>query len=79
MDKREEANRAAAEHVERLRQRLRAGKAEIGRQRTVVDENRTHLADMSRWIEQTDRHLGEERLRRQADGSTPDGSTPVGD
>jgi hypothetical protein len=36
-----------------------------------VDANRDHMADMSRWIEQTDRHLGEERARRQADGFTP--------
>jgi hypothetical protein len=64
MDKREEANRAAAEHVELLRKRLQEGKDEIGR-------HRDHMADMSRWIEQTDRHLGEERARRQADGFTP--------
>ncbi len=71
MDKREALNRAAAEHVQRLRQRLQDGKDEIGRQRSVVDANRDHMADMSRWIEQTDRHLGEERARRQADGATP--------
>jgi len=70
MDKREEANRAAAEHVELLRKRLQEGKDEIGRQRGVVDANRDHMADMSRWIEQTDRALGEERARRQASGST---------
>jgi len=69
MDKREEANRAAAEHVERLRKQLEDGKEEIGRQRGVVDANRDHMADMSRWIEQTDRALGEERARRQ-NGST---------
>jgi uncharacterized protein with von Willebrand factor type A (vWA) domain len=73
MDKREEVNRAAAEHVERLRKRLQDGKDEIGRQRGVVDANRDHLADMSRWIEQTDLHLGEERARRQADGARPSG------
>ena len=71
MDKREEANRAAREHVERLRKRLQDGKDEIGRQRGVVDANRDHMADMSRWIEQTDLHLGEERARRQADGARP--------
>jgi hypothetical protein len=73
MDKREEANRAAREHVERLRKRLQDGKDEIGRQRGVVDANRDHMADMSRWIEQTDVHLGEERARRQADGARPSG------
>ena len=73
MDEREAANRAAAEHVKRLRKRLRDGQAEIGRQREVVDSNRDHMADMSRWIEQTDRHLGEERARRQADAARPSG------
>jgi hypothetical protein len=73
MDKREAANRAAAEHVERLRKRLEEGKDEIGRQRGVVDANRDHMSDMSRWIEQTERHLGEERARRQADGFRPAG------
>jgi hypothetical protein len=73
MDKREEANRAAAEHVERLRKRLADGKDEIGRQRGVVDANRDHMADMSRWIEQTDRQLGEERARRNADSARPSG------
>ena len=73
MDKREEANRAAAEHVELLRKRLQEGKDEIGRQRGVVDANRDHMADMSRWIEQTDLHLGEERARRQAEGARPSG------
>jgi len=73
MDKREEANRAAAEHIARLRKRLQDGKNEIGRQRGVVDANRDHMADMSRWIEQTDRQLSEERARRQADGARPSG------
>lgn len=71
MDEREAANRAAAEHVERLKKRLADGKQEIGRQRAAVDETRDHMADMSRWIEQTDQRLGEERARRNADGATP--------
>ena len=73
MDKREEANRAAAEHVERLRETASGGKIDIGRQRGVVDANRDHMADMSRWIEQTDLHLGEERARRQATALRPSG------
>jgi len=73
MDKREAVNRDVAEHVKRLRKRLEDGKDEIGRQRAVVDANRDHMADMSRWIEQTDRHLGEERARRRADASRPAG------
>ena len=73
MDEREAVNRAAAEHVQRLRKRLQDGKYEIGRQRGVVDANRDHMADMSRWIEQTALHLGEESARRQADGARPAG------
>ena len=68
MDKREEVNRAAAEHVERLRKRLQDGKDEIGRQRGVVDANRDHMADMSRWIEQTDLELNRTRTRREQPG-----------
>ena len=70
MDKREAANLDAAAHVERLRRRLAEGKDEIGRQRQVVDANRDHITDMSRWIEQTDRHLDEARAQAHADSST---------
>jgi hypothetical protein len=66
MDEREQANRFVADHVARLRQRLRAGKDEIERQRAVVAETNEHLTGMRRWIEQTDRHLGDERERRNA-------------
>jgi hypothetical protein len=66
MDEREAVNRSVADHLARLRQRLAAGKAEIARQRAVVDETHEHLAGMSRWIEQTNLHLGEERAWRRA-------------
>ena len=67
MDEREAANRAAAEHVERLRTSLREGKAEIARQRASVGDTNEHLSGMQRWIQQTDAHLGEERARRERD------------
>ena len=67
MDDREAANRAAQEHIERLRRQLADGKSEIDRQRASVDETREHMSGMSRWIEQTEQSLGEERARR----STP--------
>ena len=70
MDDREQANRTIADHVARLRQRLVAGKDEIQRQRAVVDATNEHLTGMRRWIEQTERHLGNERARRD-EGSTP--------
>jgi hypothetical protein len=68
MDEREELNRSAADYLARMRQRLSDGKSEIERQRAVVDENHEHLAGMSRWIEQTDLQLGQERARRQRHG-----------
>jgi hypothetical protein len=64
MDEREAANRSAAAYLARLRQRLTDGKTEIERQRASVDATHEHLAGMSRWIEQTDRQLGQERERR---------------
>jgi phage shock protein A len=67
MDEREALNRAVAEHLARLRQRLADGKSEIERQRASVDATHEHLADMSRWIEQTDEQLGRERGRRDDD------------
>jgi phage-related tail protein len=64
MDERETTNRSAAEHVDRTRQRLAVGQAELARQRAAVSETERHLSGMQRWIEQTDRHLGDERARR---------------
>lgn len=64
MDDRERANRSAREHIERLRRRLADGQDEIARQRASVDETREHMSGMSRWIEQTEQSLGEERARR---------------
>jgi hypothetical protein len=71
MDEREALNRAVADHLARLRQRLADGKSEIERQRASIDATHEHLAGMSRWIEQTDLQLGPERARRNADGDTP--------
>jgi len=68
MDEREAANHAVAEYLERLRHRIADGKSEIERQRASVNETHEHLAGMSRWIEQTDRQLGQERERRAGRG-----------
>ena len=68
MDEREAANRSVADYLARLRQRIEDGKSEIERQRASVDETHEHLAGMSRWIEQTDRELGQERERRRSRG-----------
>jgi flagellar biosynthesis chaperone FliJ len=68
MDEREAVNRSMADYLARLRQRIADGKSEIERQRASVDETHEHLAGMSRWIEQTDRQLGQERERRGSHG-----------
>jgi hypothetical protein len=64
MDEREAANRSAAEYLAHLRQRLADGRSELERQRALIDETHEHLAGMSRWIEQTDLQLSQERARR---------------
>lgn len=72
MDEREARNRSIADHVARLRERLVAGKDEIDRQKAAVDETNEHLTGMRRWIEQTDRQLGNERARRGLASTTSD-------
>lgn len=61
----QDALREAAEHVEETRRRLAAGEVELQRQRESVAETERHLTGMSRWIEQTERQLGEQRARRE--------------
>jgi septal ring factor EnvC (AmiA/AmiB activator) len=68
MDEREAANRSAADYLARLRQRLADGKSEIQRLRESIDATHEHLAGMSRWIEQTDLQLRDERDRRMSGG-----------
>ncbi|HEY8722733.1 MAG TPA: hypothetical protein VIL92_02595 [Gaiellaceae bacterium] len=68
MDEREAANRSAANYVARLRQRIADGKSEIQRLRESIDATHEHLAGMSRWIEQTDLQLDDERAGRMSGG-----------
>jgi len=70
MDEREAANRSVADYLGRLRQRLAEGRAELQRQRALIDETHEHLAGMSRWIEQTDLELRRTRTpaERPRDG-----------
>jgi ribosome-interacting GTPase 1 len=71
MDEREAVNRAVAEHLRQLRRRLAEGRSEIERQRAEVGATQEHMAEMSRWIEETDRQLSldRERLKATADDS----------
>ena len=50
MDEREAANRAAREHLERMRERLAAGRDEIDRQHESIADTRDHMSGMGRWI-----------------------------
>jgi len=68
MDEREAANRSGANYVARLRQRIADGKSEIQRLRESIDATHEHLAGMSRWIEQTDLQLDDERAGRMSGG-----------
>jgi phage shock protein A len=68
MDEREAAIRAAADHVSRLKQRLQDGQTEIARQHASVSQIREHMSGISRWIEQTDQLLEEDRVRRAGNG-----------
>ena len=70
MDEREAAIRAAADHVSRVRQRLRDGQTEIRRQHASVNQIREHMAGISRWIKQTDQLLEEDRVRRARGGAS---------
>jgi phage shock protein A len=67
MDDREAANRAVAEHVARMRERLLAGRTELERQHAAVEGTRAHIGGMRRWIAQTEQQLGEQRARRGRD------------
>jgi len=67
MDEREAANRAAREHVERVRNCLQEGQSEIRRQRAAVSDTRDHISGLQRWIEHSQQQLGEERARRSFD------------
>ena len=55
MDDREQANREAAEHVARTRQRLAAGKDEIERQQASV-----------RWLKTAEAPMGDAETARDA-------------
>jgi peptidoglycan hydrolase CwlO-like protein len=65
---REASNRAAAEHVARLRQELEEGRAELDRQRAAVDETNEHLENVAGWIDETERHLDAARRLRRDQG-----------
>jgi hypothetical protein len=60
----DEANWAAREHLERTRERLLRGRAQLERLHESIDDTNRHLETISGWIEETERTLAEERKRR---------------
>ena len=62
----DEANRAAREHLERTRRRLRDGRETLARLHESIDATNRHIETMSDWIEETERTLAEERERRSS-------------
>jgi predicted nucleic acid-binding Zn-ribbon protein len=60
----DEANRAAREHIERTRERLRDGRLTLERLHAEIDDTNRHIETMASWIEENERALAEERNRR---------------
>jgi hypothetical protein len=54
--------------VRQVRERLAAGRNEIARQRRPLD-TRDHIDEMSRWTEETERQLRQQRDRRNGEGA----------
>ena len=62
----EAANRAAREHIEKTRQRLRDGRAKLERLQAEIDDTNRHIESMSTWIEENERALQADRERRSS-------------
>jgi septal ring factor EnvC (AmiA/AmiB activator) len=56
-------NRRVAEHVERLRRQLAAGRDEIARQREAAANTQRHIEEVHRWLAETERQLQDARDR----------------
>jgi predicted nucleic acid-binding Zn-ribbon protein len=63
---REQAVRAAREHVERTRLRIADGRATIERLQESIEDTNRHIESISVWIDETERALSEERRHRPA-------------
>ena len=62
----DEANRAAREHLERTRRRLKDGRETLERLHESIDATNRHIETMSDWIQETERALAQERERRSS-------------
>ena len=62
----DEANRAAREHIERTRERLRDGRLTLERLHAEIDDTNRHIETMTSWIEENERALQADRERRSS-------------
>jgi chromosome segregation ATPase len=62
------ANRAAREHIARTRERLRSGRQTLDRLQAEIDDTNRHIEAMADWIQENERLLREDRLRRSPFG-----------
>jgi len=71
LDRRDEANRAALEHLERTRARLARGRENLKRLHESIDDTNKHLESMFDWIAETERTLAQERDERPSANEKP--------
>jgi hypothetical protein len=67
-DRRLEVNRAAREHLERMRERLAKGRARLERMHESIEDTNRHLESISSWIAETEQALAEDRKRLSSSG-----------
>ena len=71
----DDANRAAREHIERTRERLRSGRRTLERLQAEIEDTNRHIESMSAWIEENERAIEAERRRREAENDGRAGGT----
>jgi len=62
----EGANKAARDHIERTRKRLREGRDKLERLQAEIDDTNRHIETMTTWIEENERALQADRERRSS-------------
>jgi hypothetical protein len=67
-DRRLEVNRAAREHLERMRVQLARGRARLERLHESIEDTNRHLESISGWIAESEQALAEDRKRRSSSG-----------
>jgi len=62
----EATNRAAREHIEKTRKRLRDGRDKLARLQAEIDDTNRHIETMTSCIEENERALQADRERRSS-------------